>query len=198
MDKKASRAFTSAVRQFVSKGGTFLALAHTNKRTDKNGKPVPEGTADILSDFDCGYLLDIAGEDKGTGELAIEFTCVKSRGRAASKAYYVYDPDPALTYTERLCSILEVDAADDEYGERFTPTNDEAAIIEAIELCLKHGTVTKMDIASLAAKPTRSSRRAVLKVLEQYTGDDPKLHRWNFTRREHGRMVYALLASPAS
>ncbi len=42
MDKKASRAFTSTVRRFVSKGGTFLALAHTNKRTDKDGKPVPE------------------------------------------------------------------------------------------------------------------------------------------------------------
>ena len=198
MDKKASRAFTSAVRQFVSKGGTFLALAHTNKRTDKDGKPVPEGTADILSDFDCGYLLDIAGEDKRTGEIAVEFTCETSRARAASKAYYVYDPDQDLTYTERLCSIREVDAADDEYGERFTPTNDEAAIIEAIRQCLKHGTVTKMDIASLAAKATRSSRRAVLKVLEQSTGDDPQLHRWNFTRREHGRMVYAPLASPVS
>ncbi len=75
---------------------------------------MPEGTADVLSDFDCGYLLDIAGEDKATGERAVEFTCVKSRGRAASNAYYVYDPDPSLSYTERLCSIREVDAKDDE------------------------------------------------------------------------------------
>lgn len=196
MDKKATRSFTSAVRRFVSKGGTFLALAHTNKQTDKNGKPVPEGTADILSDFDCGYLLDIAGEDKRTGERAIEFTCVKSRGRAASKAYYVYDPDPELTYTERLCSIREVDSDGDEFGVRFAPTNDETDIIEAIAMCINHGTVTKMEIASVAATPTGSSRRAVLKVLEQYTGDDTKVHRWNFTRREHGRMVYTLLAPP--
>jgi hypothetical protein len=65
-------------------------------------------------------------------------------------------------------------------------------------MCLKHGTVTKMDVAGLAAKATGSSRRAVLKVLEQYTGEDPELHRWNFTRKEHGRMVYTLLAPPVS
>lgn len=199
MDKRAVRAFTSAVRRFVSKGGTFLALAHTNKQTDKNGKPVPEGTADVLSDFDCAYVLDTTGDIKRTGERGIEFACVKSRGRAALNAYYVYDPDPDISYTERLCTIREVEADDEDYGEHFSPNDeDEASIIEAIGLCIKHGTVTKMNIARGAAMPTGASRRTVLRVLDQYTGDDPQTHRWNYTRKEHGRMVYALLGtSPA-
>lgn len=197
MDKKAVRAFTGVVRRFVSKGGTFLALAHTNKQPDKNGRPIPEGTADVLSDFDCAYLLDHAGDDKTTGERLIDFTCVKSRGQAASRALYVFDPDPALGYNERLCSIREVEPDDDKFGERFSTRTDESDIIESIELCIQHGTVTKMQIASRAAEPLRVSRRAVLEVLERFTGDDPKLHRWDFTRREHGRMVYALLAPPA-
>ncbi|MBA2724888.1 MAG: AAA family ATPase [Actinobacteria bacterium] len=196
MDKKAVRAFTSGVRRFVSKGGTFLALAHTNKRTDKDGKPVPEGTADVLSDFDCAYVLDVTSDNKVSGERTIEFACVKSRGRAALKAYYVYDPDPDIPYVERLCTIREVEAADDEYGDRFSPKDVEAEIIAAIELSITHGTVTKMAIAGLAAKASNSSRRGALKVLEAYTGDDPAIHRWNYTRREHGRMVYALLVSP--
>jgi hypothetical protein len=194
MDKKAVRAFTSTVRRFVSKGGTFLALAHTNKQTDKNGKPVPEGTADVLSDFDCAYLLDVVGTDKDTGERRISFSCVKSRGRAAGSAYFAYDPDPDLTYTERLCSIREVEGEDDKYGERYSPNDDEDDIIDAIGMCIKHGTVTKMDIVKIAAIPTHASRRAVMKVLEKYTGDDPDRHRWNYTVREHGRMVYFLLS----
>ena len=197
MDKKAVRTFTTAVRRFVSKGGTFLALAHTNKQPDRNGKPVPEGTADVLSDFDCAYVLDVTGENRPTGERAIEFVCVKSRGRAALTAYYVYDPDPDIPYAERLCTIREVDAENDDYGERFSPKDVESEIIEAIESSITHGTVTRMAIAALAAKASRSSRRGVLKVLEAYTGDDPANHRWNFTRKEHGRMVYSLLvASP--
>ncbi len=195
MDKKAGRAFTSTVRRFVSKGGTFLALAHTNKQTDKNGKPVPEGTADIISDFDCAYVLDVTGENRHTGERAIEFACVKSRGRAALKAYYVYDPNPDISYTERLCTIREVDAENDEYGELFSPKDVEAELIAAIELSITHGTVTKMAIAGLAAKASKSSRRGALKVLDDYTGDDPAIHRWTFTRKEHGRMIYALLVT---
>ncbi len=194
MDKKAVRAFTSVVRRFVSKGGTFLALAHTNKQPDRNGKPVPEGTADVLGDFDCAYVLDVTGETQ-TGERAIVYSCVKSRGRAALKAYYVYDPDPDISYTERLCTIREVDAENDEYGEWFSPKDVETEIIEAIESSITHGTVTKIAIAGLAAKASKSSRRGALRVLEAYTGDDPAIHRWNFTRKEHGRMVYSLLVS---
>ena len=60
-----------------------------------------------------------------------------------------------------------------------------------------YGIVTKMDIIRNTAKAMRTSRRAVLAVLERYTGDDPERHRWNFTVREHGRMVFAPLARPA-
>ena len=40
MSKGAVREFTEVVRQFVMKGGTVLALAHTNKRPGPDGKPI--------------------------------------------------------------------------------------------------------------------------------------------------------------
>ena len=195
MDKKSVRAFTSLIRRFAMRGGTFLALAHTNKRDGPDGKPIPEGTADILSDFDCGYLLAPAGEVKSTGERVVEFTCVKSRGRAAQMAQYAYDPDPDLSYTERLCSVREVDPNDE--VERVADNPEESYIIENIELCIRHGSLTKMAILKTAWMATKVSRRTVLGVLEQYTGDDPKTHRWNYARREHGRMEYFLLTPPS-
>ncbi len=40
MDKRSSAAFTKSVRAFVLKGGTFIALAHTNKNRNISGKSV--------------------------------------------------------------------------------------------------------------------------------------------------------------
>jgi len=198
MSKQATRAFNEVIRQFVMKGGTVLALAHTNKRPGPDGKPIPEGTGDVLNDFDCGYLLDRAEEEKGTGNIIVEFTRVKSRGPAALKAHYLYDPEPTLSYSERLCSIGAIDPDEDAYDYRASSNSEESDIIEAIELCIKYGTVTKMDIVRGTSRALGVSRRRALEVLEKFTGNDPKLHRWNFTRQEHGRMVYAPLASPAS
>jgi len=195
MDKKSVRAFTSLIRRFVMKRGTFLALAHTNKRPGSDGKPIPEGTADILSDFDCGYLLESVGEIASTGERVVEFTCVKSRGRAARMARYAYDPDPDLPYAERLCTVREVDLNDEVGQSDNHPT--EADIIETIEQCIKHGTTTKMAIATTTRLALNVSRRVALKVLENHTGSDPATHRWNYARRDHGRMEYFVL-KPAS
>ena len=108
MEKSKIRVFTGLVRRFVMAGGTFLALAHTNKRPGKDGKPIPEGTADVLSDFDCAYLLQ-GLDDELTGERIVQFECVKSRGPAVRRAAYAYDASEMLTYVDRLCSIREVD-----------------------------------------------------------------------------------------
>jgi hypothetical protein len=84
--------------------------------------------------------------------------------------------------------------------QRSRPTKpndkaDEAGVIDAIGMCMKHGTVTKMDIVRTTSKALGVSRRRALEVLEKFTGDDPKAHRWNFSRGRHGRMEYAPLSA---
>jgi hypothetical protein len=196
MSKVATRAFTEVVRAFVLAGGTVLALAHTNKKLGADGKPVPEGTADILNDFDCAYILD-KGPALKTGEQAVVFTREKARGPTALSVSYAYDPDPSLSYVERLCTIRRLEGDE----ECFAPpiSEKEEDIIHAIESSIKHGTATRMDIVSLAAKSLRHvSRRAALRVLDKFTGDHPQTHRWNYTVQEHGRMVYSLLPQPGT
>lgn len=193
MDKKRAREFTGPIREFVMQGGTFLALAHTNKRSGPDGKPIPEGTADILSDFDCGYLLRKVGEVKETGDHIIEFECVKSRGPAVRTAHYSYDADPDLDYVERLCSVQEIDYKALEYEGVVQAKGIAAEIVDALESTIKHGTVTKMDIVRVAAMATGASRRNVLSLLDAYTGDDPDRHKWSFTVHARGAKVYSLL-----
>ena len=192
MEKKAAREFTEVVREFVLRGGTLLALAHINKNPGRDGKPVPEGTADVLNDFDCAYVIDDAGEIRTTAERVVEFTREKSRGSVALSAKFAYDPDPNLDYVQRLCSVRQLDDDDDFY---MPPVSEEEVdIVLSIEMCIEHGTNTKMAIANAVAKGLRHvSGREALRVLEKYTGDDPSVHRWNYTVGERGAMVYTLL-----
>ena len=197
MDKKKLRAFTEIVRAFTMKGGSFLALAHTNKNTGPDGKPVPEGAGDILNDFDTGYLLDGVGEAKEGGERIVEFRCVKSRGQVAQRVCYSYNPDPSLSYVDRLSSVQEIDPEDPAYACALDQASGDKDVIGAIEMSIKFGSGMKMDTVHEVADETGESQRTVMSVLDRLTGDDPVVHRWNFKRGEHGRMNYYLLQRPA-
>lgn len=197
MDKKASRAFNEVVRAFVMKGGTFLALAHTNKRLGSDGKPVPEGTGDVLNDFDCAYLLNVVGEEERTGNPIVEFSLQKSRGGADKRALFTYDAEGDVPYVERLCTIRPFDPGREKFESLAHENTEVSDIIEAIELCIQHGQKTKMAIVETAAKSLRTtSRRSVLKVLEEYTGASPEKHRWTFSIQDRGKMVYSMIPRP--
>ena len=60
MDKKVASDFGVYMRSFVSKGGTIIMLAHTNKHRDDEGKVVFSGTSDIVDDVDCAYTIDVS------------------------------------------------------------------------------------------------------------------------------------------
>ncbi len=62
MDKKSSANFGIKIREFISHGGTIIALAHTNKNRSDDGKLIFEGTGDITNDVDCYYTIDIKEE----------------------------------------------------------------------------------------------------------------------------------------
>jgi hypothetical protein len=58
MDKKSCANFGIKIREFISHGGTIIALAHTNKNRSDDGKLIFEGTGDITNDVDCYYTID--------------------------------------------------------------------------------------------------------------------------------------------
>ncbi|MBK6928404.1 MAG: hypothetical protein IPH15_13015 [Comamonadaceae bacterium] len=79
MDKTKSSAFAGVVRRFVMKGGTVVALAHTNKNPGADGKAIYAGTADIVQDFDCAYMLEAVSQHADPTMKVIEFTNIKRR-----------------------------------------------------------------------------------------------------------------------
>jgi len=130
MDKGRTSAFTNVIRPFVSKGGTVIALAHTNKHPGKDGKPVYGGVSDILNDIDCAYTIaPVSAED---GIKVVEFVNVKRRGNVLQSAAYSYCIGNGIPYGEMLLSVQSVDEADLDTLKLVEEIKSDADVIEAV------------------------------------------------------------------
>ncbi|WP_193749113.1 AAA family ATPase [Sphingopyxis sp. C-1] len=192
MSKSETSGFTEVIRRFVLAGGALLALAHTNKHTDANGKNVFAGVSDIIDDLDCAYVIDV--QDGRDGNRIAQLTNKKRRGNVPDKLAYAYSPDPELTYIQRLTSVHETDGYDggaDDVLDYKTPDNE---ILQTLALTIHHGGETgKMEIVRSVAAQDKVSKRRVLKLLERYVGEDPQKHYWRYVVRARGIHVFELI-----
>jgi hypothetical protein len=186
MDKKSSAAFGDTVRQFVLKGGTFFALAHTRKNVGANGDLVYGGTSDFMEDFDAACILAPSTQRSSKDEKLVQFQFQKRRGCNVDEVY-AYDDNPASTYVEKFLSVRLVQ---DDEGEWFYHEFPDADVIAAIRYFIGAGSVQKMKLVRAVAMETGMSRRSAMQVLERYTGDDPERHQWFFAIKERGAKVY--------
>jgi hypothetical protein len=194
MDKHASTEFSKVIRRFVMRGGTCISLAHVNKNTGADGRPVYAGTSDIIEDADCAYTLRVI--DNPDPQLRIvEFENLKRRGNVCQRATYGYSNVPGLSYSDLLQSVRPIDEAEMASINQSAALNADAGVIEAVSACILDGIVTKMQLADAAAARAGVSRRMVLKVIERYTDDDPLAHRWTYRVRDRGAKVFELLTS---
>lgn len=196
MNKPQASAFAEACRRFVMNGGTILAFAHTNKNATSTGKLTYAGTADIVQDFDAAYLMTPVEADSGQTDRIIRFEATKRRGGGVNQTAYRYAAEDNISYDERIASVQEVDSEwldDFQHGEM---ERADAEIIDAIKALIAMGVTKKMQLAKTAARRIRVSERQALKVLENYTGDDPTRHHWAFTVKDRGAKVFELLPAP--
>jgi len=196
MKKSECREFNALVRQFSAKGGTLIALAHTNKHKGADGKLVFAGVGDLRDDFDCMYFLKVEPERHPT-ERIVTFECDKSRGAVVNAVSYRYSSGESINYNEMFLSVEKVeDAVVTSLRQAEALCSDEK-VINAVLDCIKEDKNTKMQLVAVAAARSGASNRVVLKIIEKYTGDDPALHRWNFLRGERGKQIYsALILNP--
>ncbi len=69
-------------------------------------------------------------------------------------------------------------------------------MIAAVQFCISEGITTKMKLAEAVATKTGCSKRSSLKLIEQYTGSDPAIYKWDFKVRERGAKVFCILDIP--
>lgn len=197
MDKTKTSEFARWIRGFVLKGGTVIALAHTNKKLGADGKPIYQGTSDIVDDFDCAYVL-YTQPTTADGQKVVVFENVKRRGDVALNAAYSFSAQSKINYNELVSSVTAADI--DPYGVSDSPRQvPEQSVIEQIKISIGEGFTHKMKLAYEVAARVKASRRIVLAVIEKYTGSDPKKHHWCFSVKDRGAKVFELLQpSPAA
>jgi len=196
MDKKSASRFTATMRRFCLKGGTVIALAHTNKNPGRDGRLVYAGTTDIVDDFDAAFILEPLEEPGPAGEKVVAFRNVKRRGNVALEAAYCYRDEPDLPYLEVLLAVREFDEKAVPQLRRADEARSQAELIDAVAASIRDGVRMKMQLAAEVARRAGISRGKALALIERHTGDDPALHRWRFTVGARGAKVFELLEQP--
>lgn len=193
MDKTKSSKFADLVRSFVSKGGTVIAFAHTNKNVGVNGKNQYGGTSDILDDFDCGFIMEEVAIEGKDGLKLVEFRNVKTRGPIDELKYYEYLSGSDVSYADKLASVREVTQAELDLVKVKVQMSRDADAIAAICGLIGDGVAQRMELANKVRDRTGLSRQAALDVLDRYTGKDKVHHVWTVRVGAHGAKLYTLL-----
>lgn len=192
MDKSKVREFTGLVRTFVQRGGTFLALAHTNKRPDANGKAVYGGVSDFLDDADCAYMATTAEAPDAESKLVV-FENIKRRGDVDATAAFKYSIQTGISYEELVTSVEKVKLEDLNKFKVLAEKRTDAEIISAAVDFITSGINTKMKLVYAIKEKMGISKRAAIRVVESYTGTEPGSHFWTYTLKGHGAQQYELI-----
>ena len=203
MDKRTASEFGKAARGFVSAGGTLVALAHTNKHKDSDGKAVYSGTSDIVDDSDCCYLIDRVSTAEADGKTihTVEFRNIKMRGDVESNVGFTYQKKPGQNYLDLLNTVTRIGSEDVEKIKSLTETQEQltedAEIIDAVCALIREGINTKADLIKEAKAATTASTKQVRAVVERRTGDSYIMgDRWSVRTGAHNRHQYAVLEAP--
>lgn len=197
MRKDKASNFSQIIRQFVSKGGSVIMLAHVNKHKDQEGKLIYGGTSDLVDDSDCAYTLDIISEDSLTHNRVVKFENIKNRGDVLIEVYYQYDASPRVSYLARLDSIKAI-SEDEKHEMQEMKALDglkqsNAQAIEAIREILKAGKKTKTSLIKEASGVSGISRSKIAKALDDHTGESIQKHQyWKLIIEEKNAHYYQL------
>lgn len=200
MDKKVSSDFGKVMRGFVSKGGTMILLAHTNKNRDNDGKVVFSGTSDIVDDVDCAYTIDASEGSDGLYKTVV-FENIKSRGDVEQDIAFKYLNKVTIAdggYLALLDSVSRVSEQQAQLAKSQVKVQEildkNAPTIEAIREALEGGEMPKTELIEAAHQLSGVSKERVTKALNAHTGKDwAKGHRWSKRKGEKHSYFYRLI-----
>jgi len=203
MSKREAAEFGKVSRNFVSSGGSIVALSHVNKHKNSEGKSIYSGVSDLVDDADCAFIADVVAEQNLNGERVVEFTNHKCRGDVARKATFSYSRQQGQTYLELIDSVRRVD---DEKAEEVKLSaavskklDEDQDAITAICRAINSGVTSKSAIIKIVGDETGISHKTIRRILAEREGAVYSLgHRWQVTVGKHNKSTYRVLAEAKS
>jgi hypothetical protein len=201
MDKTKASNFGNIVRGFTQAGGTLIALAHTNKNKDSNGKGVYGGTSDIVDDCDCAYIID-AIPLNSNGQCGAVFENNKSRGNVAQKVRYEYTKIEGGDYEALLNSVKRLNDRDAKAADKETEQRNDIAeakpLVDAILSALEGGALNSKALITIVREQTTYSRNLIKESMAKWAGNDYAAgHRWTKRKADKNELLYQKLINPA-
>jgi hypothetical protein len=193
MSKQASTEFGKLMRAFEMRGGTVVVLGHTNKRPRADGKLDYAGTADILQDADCAYIISETAVDPDTQTRTVTFENIKSRGDVARQASFRYSIAEGVDYITLLDSVECLEDAEAAGVREAAQARNDAPLMEVVRSSIEAGDNLRMALLAKMREVTSCPRNRAEQVLDRYTGDNPDRHHWNFRVGAKGAKEYYLL-----
>ena len=194
MNKRQCSEWGRNVRRFTAKGGTIVALAHTNKNFDNDGWPIFAGVSDLVDDADAAYLMRVACKDETAQTTTVELKNIKRRGDVVDSIAFSFSFDPKISYEERLASVEVVDEDNLAKIKKAESLSTDIELITVTTNCIEEVFTTKMRLRDEISRRTGISNRKAVQLIEKYEGTDPDKHKWFYTMGEHGRKVYSVHA----
>lgn len=198
MDKTRAADFGKVVRRFVQAGGTFISLAHVNKHSGDDGKPVYEGTGDIVNDFDCAWTgtLDTP-KDEPRRQITLEN--IKRRSNVPNKITLTYDASKETSWRGKFESVKVLDPEEAERRARALEDkqllDDDHLAVMWIRSQLEDG--AKNTSAIKTAHCPHAGQKKVVNLLFKY-GDDhrnPHLRFWTSRSAPKNAQLWTLTAN---
>ena len=190
-DKQTQRAFTSLIQSFVGAQGTIIALGHTNKHKDADGKSIHGGTSDIRNSFSQAAILELESDPEAVGTRQVRFYNDKLRGMAKCSNTYSYTHGDTKNWIERVETVKNVNADEAEANaQQFVADNkrkQDAPIIDCIVAILKDGAKPARDIIRASGDDIAGSQSDRARVLDDYEGKD-----WRRSKGNNGGWNYYL------
>jgi len=196
MKKDDCSRFAGGLRNFVVRGGTLIALAHTNKNPSADGEKVYSGTTDIIDDFDNAYMLTAVAVADNV--KTVEFKNIKRRANNPDRAGYSYSVDRLPSYEDVLLTVREVDLMDLDPIKQAAVLVADEKLIMLIEGRIRSGPVKRMELVKAVSELSGASRVSVGAIVEKYTGEDASLHKWRYKKGARGAHLFELLDRPAT
>lgn len=191
MQKSECTQFGVIARSFVQAGGTLVALAHTNKKSGEDGKAVYGGTADIVQDCDCMYVMTATKESTGD-QVLVRFENQKKRGDVDPVVLYRYLDRAGVTYQDRFDSVTLVGEAEQAQALAAAMMVKDYDLIQFVVATLRKSSMNKTNLMLKLMETFKISRNAALDVIGRYCGDTAEHHLWSFDVVRRGANMFRL------
>lgn len=157
ISKHQSKGLYKKLRAITVRGGTVIALGHTNKYKDSDGQLVYEGTGDLKSDFDIMMYLY---PSKESGRLIVSTEFQKERAKVKPHTFSI-DEDRVVSLEGEYINAREIE------NQRRREEED-LEIVNFIRSLLAERPVNQSEVIGACKESGVGSAKPVTRILKAY------------------------------